>query len=647
MVITSWLVIGLIVILAAAIVSAALGVVFWQIVTPLIRSCIRVIQWIGTLCLEIVRDLLVAAWNIVVAIALTPAIVGSLLLGRWEAAGSMTRQIGRRFRRTGRRVAGLLTKPADEEVVQAHRTSVSRKSSDQFPGWHVVGALPSGGSGASLHIAEPTSDAPPNSPDRVVIKCFDLTMGSPLSQMIRESRALGGAKRLGLVIDHDLDETRFWYVMRFIPGVHLADAVEGMHAGDVALSGEMLATTLSWARDVTATLHQYHEAGFWHKDVKPENIITNDTGAHLVDLGLVTPLQSAMTLTTHGTEYFRDPELVRQALRGAKVSEVDGAKFDLYSTGAVLYFMVEGTFPAHGNLSRFDRETGDAVRWVIRRAMADYQQRYASASELLADLTFVASAKDPRAVRPADLPSFTHVTPDMHAPPPPTSAMGASVKRPRIEVTDWWTGAYRVLDAVPGMKQKLPNAFSNAIKLRDERRAQRESAREARRARRRASNGGFFAFLVGLLILTTSGYFFFEAISYYASAVNPMAIEVSHDVLPGGEGRALVVNDHPRRVDSMSRVEGQLKQGGWECTSDASLEATFRGHIPFNGTESADFPERARGVMREHALAAAAVISAPSDDPNGVEVVFVTPETMRTYRLQGLAAESLDVQSSP
>jgi hypothetical protein len=30
-----------------------------------------------------------------------------------------------------------------------------------------------------------------------------------------------------------------------------------------------------------------------------------------------------------------------------------------------------------------------------------------------------------------------------------------------------------------------------------------------------------------------------------------------------------------------------------------------------------------------------------------VEVVFVTPEGMKTYRLPGLAAESADVQSSP
>ena len=48
-------------------------------------------------------------------------------------------------------------------------------------------------------------------------------------------------------------------------------------------------------------------------------------------------LRSSMTLTTHGTEYFRDPEMVRMALKGVKVHQVNGAKFDVYAAGAVLY----------------------------------------------------------------------------------------------------------------------------------------------------------------------------------------------------------------------------------------------------------------------------------------------------------------------
>jgi hypothetical protein len=93
-----------------------------------------------------------------------------------------------------------------------------------------------------------------------------------------------------------------------------------------------------------------------------------------------------MTLTTHGTEYFRDPEMVKLALKGVKVHEVDGVKFDVYGAGAVLYSMVENSFPAHGSLSRISRRCPEALRWIVRRAMADMQNRYGSAREMLADL---------------------------------------------------------------------------------------------------------------------------------------------------------------------------------------------------------------------------------------------------------------------
>jgi len=87
-----------------------------------------------------------------------------------------------------------------------------------------------------------------------------------------------------------------------------------------------LRAALGFACDLISTLSTYHRGGLWHKDVKPDNIIVDggpSARAHLVDFGLVSSLRSAMTLTTHGTEYFRDPEMVRLALKGVKVHEVD------------------------------------------------------------------------------------------------------------------------------------------------------------------------------------------------------------------------------------------------------------------------------------------------------------------------------------
>jgi serine/threonine protein kinase len=268
-------------------------------------------------------------------------------------------------------------------------------------GYTIIGNLPTGGSGAKLYVAQPNDGA-----KRVVIKCFDITSGSQLPQIIRESRALESSKKLGLIIEHHLEDHRFWYVMPYHAGEHLGVVTNKLHEKSNPLSEIQLQTVLFYELALLQTLQEYHNAGLWHKDVKPDNIIIHGGTAHLVDLGLVTPLGSAMTLTTHGTEYFRDPELVRQANRGVKVHQVDGSKFDVYGAGAVLYFMLENTFPAQGGLSSFNKKSPESLRWIVRRAMADYDKRYASIADMLQDVEAVLSGANLFGVRPADLPSM-------------------------------------------------------------------------------------------------------------------------------------------------------------------------------------------------------------------------------------------------
>ena len=148
----------------------------------------------------------------------------------------------------------------------------------------------------------------------------------------------------------------------------------------------------------------------------------------LVYIGLVTSLSSGMTLTTHGTEYFRDPEMVRLALRGVKVHEVDGAKFDLYGVGAMLYLGLEDTFPAHGGLSGFSKKSPECVRWVVRRAMADYAKRYPDAATMRADLEAILAAKDPWSLKPAMLPSFRGEAAEAAKAVPADDAVGSAVE---------------------------------------------------------------------------------------------------------------------------------------------------------------------------------------------------------------------------
>ena len=425
----------------------------------------------------VVGDLARLIGAAIAAIVLTPLVFVNVILGRWSGAGHFSQAVRREIKIIGRqcwsifvrRPLRLLFLDSMLEGVEVRALDAVREAPGpdqprrglQFDGFEIVGSLPSGGSGAKLYIARPdekTRARLEGRPDEVVIKSFALAEGSSLPQIVRESRSLESGRRLGLVLAHELDETQFWYAMPYHPGDHLGVVVRDAHQAEFedGLRGPILRDMLGYVMDLVRTLDRYHGEGLWHKDVKPDNIIVHDGSAHLVDFGLVTSLRSAMTLTTHGTEYFRDPEMVRMAMRGVKVHEVDGAKFDVYGAGAVLYYVLENTFPGHGGLSRFERPAPEALRWIVRRAMADYGQRYGTAIEMLEDLQVVANAADPSTVTPAMLPSMGGETPIPAEPdasvrvartvagrpsPPPVRVPGSPVSRPTIQVANWWTGA--------------------------------------------------------------------------------------------------------------------------------------------------------------------------------------------------------------
>ena len=475
-------------------VSVAILLVIYVLV-PLFAIIGKLIAHVSRFVGGMFSDTLRAIGALLTAILLSPLVVGTIVIGRWSAAAhfgrAVQREIGvcffciyRVFIGHPARLLGLraLTEGIEQRVpdamAKAPGSDKPSRRSGQFDGYTIVGSLPGGGSGARIFVAEPDerkiaifSRSGHADITQVVIKSFSVHDGSSLPQIIRESRSLEAARRLGLVLDHELDENRFFYVMPYVPGRDLTSATRALHdaAGQDGLARKQLDEALIYAADLLTTLDRYHSGGLWHKDVKPDNIIVHDGRAHLVDLGLVTPIRSAMTLTTHGTEYFRDPEMVRMALRGVKVHEVDGAKFDIYASGAVLFSMIENSFPAHGGLSQITRKCPDALKLIIRRAMTDYHARYEHVPSMLADLRVVIDAPDPYAVKPADLPSMRGESPERlaeaveevrhaasplpQAPPavgrdrPATESPRSPVPdrpNPLLRVTDWWKGRYEV-----------------------------------------------------------------------------------------------------------------------------------------------------------------------------------------------------------
>ncbi len=490
----------------ASIVGIAVAVLLVMfVVYPLFKYTFKGIGWlfahVWAFVTGMITSLLRAVGAVFAMIVFMPLILLNVVIGRWSAASHFGRGLQSELQVFGRSLYRFflghparflmltpvlegIERSVPEAVAQSPGADKPGKRTGQFDGYKIIGSLRGGGSGGRLFIAEPDERKRAIFSRRgvdvgqVVIKSFSLSDGSSLPQIIRESRALESARKMGLILEHELTDKRFFYVMPYVPGDTLSVVTHRLHDRSTAagLNDSALREGVGYCADLLETLDVYHRGGLWHKDVKPDNIIVSDGEAHLVDLGLVTPLRSAMTLTTHGTEYFRDPEMVRMALKGVKVHEVNGAKFDLYAAGAVLYSVIEHSFPAHGGLSQISKRCPEAMRWIVRRSMTDYDKRYDSAATMLADMRFVMNAPDPFAVRPADLPSMQggFVMPpaveeepfEMPAPPAahvaahtprprpePTPAPGAApaaaqdsgAVRPRIVVTDWLTGRFKVV----------------------------------------------------------------------------------------------------------------------------------------------------------------------------------------------------------
>jgi serine/threonine-protein kinase len=136
------------------------------------------------------------------------------------------------------------------------------------------------------------------------------------------------------------EDGAFFFVMEYLPGLALDDLVKRfgpLPPGRV----------VSLLRQVCGALSEAHGLGMIHRDVKPGNIMICRLGGRadvvkLLDFGLVAEPDRQETRLTQtggllGTPAYMSPEQAR----GAEV----GPGSDLYSLGAVAYFLLTGRPP--------------------------------------------------------------------------------------------------------------------------------------------------------------------------------------------------------------------------------------------------------------------------------------------------------------
>ncbi len=204
-------------------------------------------------------------------------------------------------------------------------------------------------------------------------------------------------------LEHGVSEGRPYLVMEFVEGESLGQRLDRVNRLPEAEAVRIIT-------EAAQALHQAHQRGLIHRDVKPDNImLTPDGQVKLADLGLVKEIDGDLNLTRTGrglgTPHFMAPEQFRNA-KNANV------RCDIYSLGATLYMMVTGQMPfaACPPLDAFMKKLKDdlpaprklvpalseQVDHAIRLAMAaDPERRPASCQEFLEDLAGTGSRRLP------------------------------------------------------------------------------------------------------------------------------------------------------------------------------------------------------------------------------------------------------------
>lgn len=270
----------------------------------------------------------------------------------------------------------------------------------QFGPYQIVAPLGEGGMAVVYKAFQPAMER------YVAIKVLPRALAQDpefVARFQREAKLLAQLQHPHILPVFDFGEAEgFTYlVMPYIKSGTLTDLLRG---GVLPLE-----QTRRLITQIGDALHYAHTRGLVHRDVKPSNVLVDESGnCLLTDFGLARMVEGSMNLTTSGTVLgtpaYMSPE--------QGVGQPSDARSDIYALGVILYEMVTGRVPykaetpvavifkhIHDPLpppSTVNPAISEALEAVILKALAKKpDDRYSTAGDMVKALQTALSAETP------------------------------------------------------------------------------------------------------------------------------------------------------------------------------------------------------------------------------------------------------------